>query len=468
MTPAENSDARLEASSFRDPSGFLFRREGILYRQVNRSYRAHYDQLCESGLYDELVRAELLIPHETADGISSPRPDDAYLILRPEPLPFISYPYEWCFGQLQDAALATLEIQKRALAHGMSLKDASAYNIQFHRGKPLLIDTLSFERYREGEPWVAYRQFCQHFLAPLALMAYTDVRLGRLLRLYIDGIPLDLAGKLLPWRTRLKFSLLSHIHLHAKSQQRYADRPAAMGQRRMSRLAFQGLVDNLESAVRALAWRPQGTAWADYYSATNYDAAGLEHKKQVVADFLGRIPARTVWDLGANTGLFSRLASGRGLQTLAFDIDPAAVERNYRQCREEQDANLLPLLLDLTNPSPGLGWAHRERTSFLERGPAEAALALALVHHLAIANNLPLEHIAAFLARLCRWLIIEFVPKNDSQVQRLLASREDIFPDYTPEGFERAMRRFFAIREAVRIAGSERTCYLMERIEADR
>src|SRR6185503_16964008 len=208
---AQRQGGQLSAS-FRDPSGFLFSRGGVLYRQVNRKYEQEYARLMESGLYEKLVKAGLLIPHLEVD--EAPAESEvtrafAYKIIQPERAPFISYPYEWSFGQLKDAALATLSIQRRALKVGMSLKDASAYNIQFVRGKPTLIDTLSFEIYKEGQPWVAYRQSCQHFLAPLALMALKDVRLNQLLRVYIDGVPLDLASGLLPAKTRLNFGLLT-------------------------------------------------------------------------------------------------------------------------------------------------------------------------------------------------------------------------------------------------------------------
>ncbi len=451
-------------SSFRDPSGFLFVESDALYRQVNPAYKDNYDRLIESGLYRDLVGAGLLIPHETVERPEG-MPAGAYKILRPERLPFISYPFEWSFGQLKDAALATLRVQRRALDFGMSLKDASAYNIQFRGGKPILIDTLSFEVYQEGSPWVAYRQFCQHFLAPLALMSHKDVRLGQLLRLYIDGVPLSLASSLLPSSTRFDFGLLSHIHLHAGSEKRFAGKPVDVSGRRVSRLGYLGLLESLESTVRHLQWRPQGTAWAGYYAGTNYTPAGLEHKTRLVAGLLAEItPApRLLWDLGANTGLFSRLASDRGIETIAFDSDPGAVELAYRQAVEKGEAHLLPLLVDLTNPSPAIGWANEEREALLQRGPADAAMALALVHHLAIANNLPLGRIAEFLSRACRWLIIEFVPKSDSQVQRLLASRQDIFGDYTREAFEAEFGRYFRVRRAADIPETQRSLYLMER-----
>jgi hypothetical protein len=446
--------------SFRDPSGFLFWHEGVLYRQVNGAYQEHYDHLLASGLYRELQAAGLLIAHEECDGKLA-RSGDAYKIIRPALVPFISYPYEWCFGQLKDAALLTLEVQKKALEHGMSLKDASAYNVQFVDGRPLLIDTLSFENYPEGRPWVAYRQFCQHFLAPLALMAHRDVRLNQLSRLHLDGVPLDLAASLLPARTRFKFSLLSHIHLHARSQKRYADKPVKSKQRPMSRFALLALMNSLENAVRKLHWQPRGSEWAEYYGHTNYSDQALEFKEKLVAGFLERLRPRHVWDIGANTGVFSRLASGRGIPTVALDIDAAAVEKNYRLCRRDDEKFLLPLVGDVTNPSPGIGWENGERMSLLQRGPVDAILALALVHHLAISNNLPLAKIADFFSRYCRHLILEFIPKSDSQVRRLLATRDDIFPGYHAAGLEKEFSPYFTIEHREPIAHSERILYVM-------
>jgi len=452
------------AASFRDPSGYLFRRDGTLFRQVNHAYRGDYDRLMASGLYQELTRAGLLIPHREVDAPADD-PDLAYRVIAPEPLPYISYPYEWCFSQLKDAALTTLEIQKRALQQGQSLKDSSAYNIQFLGSRPVLIDSLSFEAYREGEPWTAYRQFCQHFLAPLALMSLVDIRLGQLLRVYLDGVPLDLAAGLLPGKTKLNPGLAAHIHLHAASQARYADKTVDKSAvaRKMSRTSFQGLIDSLESTTGGLSVKRAGSEWGEYYDSTNYSAAAAEHKAEVLRQFLDRSQPATVWDLGANTGVFSRSASSRGIPTLAFDIDPDAVEQNYLQCRTEKNAHLLPLLIDLTNPSPSLGWNHRERMSFMERGSPDVTLALALIHHLAIANNVPLPDLARFFAALGPWLVLEFVPKSDSQVQRLLATRQDIFPAYTPEGFEQAFSPFYRIEAHTKLRESERTMYLLER-----
>jgi len=448
--------------SFRDPSGFVYTRDGTLFRQVNAGFRQTFEAFLASGLYDELVREGLLVPHERV-GLEYSATPEAYAVLRPERIPFISYPYEWSFGQLQDAAALTLQIQERALDKGFSLRDSSAYNIQFQGGRPIFIDTLSLEPREEGKPWAAYKQFCEHFLLPLTLMSATDIRCGTLLRSYVDGIPLDLGSRLLPHRSWTSLSAVLHIHLHAWAQGRYAGSSvtsAAKG-KSMSQRSLLTLVKNLSTATQRLSWRPSGTEWADYTTDNNYSDAASRSKRDMVVAHLQAAKPKTVWDLGANTGEYSRAARELADYVVSFDVDPAAVERNYRRVRSEKEMGILPLLLDLTNPSPGQGWAGRERLSLEERGPADAVLALALVHHLAIGNNLPLERIAAYFSRLGRHLVIEFVPKSDSQVSRLLLSRPDIFPDYTKEGFEAAFLRHYHIQSVDRVTDSERWLYAM-------
>jgi hypothetical protein len=448
--------------SFRDPSGFVYTRSGRLYRQVNNSFREPFDAFLASGLYDELVRDGLLVPHERV-GLELAATNDAYAVIRPERVDFISYPYEWSFGQLQDAASLTLEIQERALARGFTLRDSSAYNIQFQHGRPVLIDTLSLEPRVEGRAWDAYKQFCEHFLLPLTLMSTRDIRCSTLLRSWIDGVPLDLGSRLLPHRSWASPASLLHIHLHALAQGKYSGSSvssAAKG-RTISRKALLTLVKNLSAAIRRLSWRPAGTEWADYTADNNYSEAAAKSKRNLVISYLNRLNPGMVWDLGANTGEYSRAAREVSSGVISFDMDPAAVERNYRRVRAENETGILPLLLDLTNPSPAQGWAGRERMSLQQRGPADVVLALALIHHLAIGNNLPLERVADYFARLAKVLVIEFVPKSDAQVSRLLLSRPDIFPNYTRQAFENAFSRFFTISASAQLADSERWLYCM-------
>jgi hypothetical protein len=465
MMTSTTLDKHMHSASFRDPNGFLFVHENVLYRQVNEGYRENYEHLLGSGLYDDLVSRGWLIPHNEKESMLF-EDEQAYKIIQPRLIEFISYPYEWAFSQFKDAALLTLKIQKRAIKYGMSLKDSSAYNIQFdlETGKPVLIDTLSFEILPEGQPWVAYRQFCQHFLAPIALMAYKDIRLSQLLRIYIDGIPLDLASTLLPIKTRLNFGILTHLHLHAAAQKRFAgaSTKSASAARQMNKTALLGLVDSLTRTAQKLIWQPKDTDWGEYYDCTNYSPDSMDEKMIIVSDFLDQASPKAAWDLGANTGRFSRIAQRKGIYTISFDIDPAAVEKNYRQLIKDGETRLLPLLLDLTNPSPNLGWANRERDSLENRKKPDLVIALALIHHLAITNNLPLPLISSYFHDLAHWLIIEFVPKTDSQVERLLASREDIFDHYTQPNFENTFQQDFNIREVQKIQGSQRCLYLME------
>ncbi len=453
---------KIVPSSFRDPSGYLFVKDGVLYRRIHRSYKDNYEHLMQSGLYRILTERQLLIPHEEV-GKPDYTTDGIYLDIKPKPIPFVSYPYEWSFSQLKQAALLTLEVQKESLLRGMTLKDASAYNVQFYEGKPIFIDTLSFEQHEEGKPWVGYKQFCEHFLAPLALTSYRDIRLNHLLKTYLDGIPLDLAGNLLPKKAYLRLSLLLHIHLHGWMQKRYLKSDGTRRiQGRVGKKALLVIITSLENGIKKLTWNPGGEQWLSYYARDHsYTQEALEEKGRLVSEFLDEANPRTVWDLGSNTGYFSRIASRKGINTLAFDNDPACVEVNYLEARKNNDCNLLPLIIDVCNPSPPIGWENRERLGFLDRGKPDLVLALALIHHLAIARNLSLERIAAYFSRMAPYLVIEFVPKADAMVRRMLAMREDIFPDYTRETFEAAFMKYFTIKRAEKIPATERILYFI-------
>ncbi len=450
------------SGSFRDPSGFVFSYRKEIYRQVNKAYKGTYESLLRSGLYEDLSTNGLLVAHDEIAKFKGPTTKDAYKIIKPQQIPFISYPYEWSFSMLKDAALLTLEVQKRALARDHILKDASSYNVQFLGSKPIFIDTLSFEKYNASEPWIAYRQFCQHFLAPLALMAYCDVRSNKLLIANIDGIPLDMAKSLLPKRTQLKMGLLFHIHTHAKAQAKHGASGVGAKQQRISKRALVGIIDSLEQTIRGLKWNPAGTEWGEYYTFTNYQKAAFKRKMDYLESYIKATKPKTVWDLGANTGVFSRIAAKRSDSVIAFDIDPAAVEKHYLKLKDSNDIKITPLVQDLTNPSSSIGWAGVERLSLADRGPADVVMALALVHHLRIGNNVPLISIADYLSKLGDKLIIEYVPKNDSQVRKLLASRKDIFGDYTQAEFELAFKQHYRITKRSPIKGTKRTLYLMK------
>ncbi len=417
-TALEPCGGTAHPASFRDPGGFVFRdAEGTLLRQIHASAEPDFEHLLRSGLYEKLAAEGLLIEHEE-EPLERAANEAAVRVIRPRELPFIAYPYEWSFEMLREAALLTLRIQRLALARDMSLKDATAFNVQFEGTRPRFIDTLSLERYEPGTPWRAYGQFCRHFLAPLALMAYRGLEFGRLTALHLDGLPLETVSRLLPWRTRLRGGLLMHLHSHAWFIDRHQDTHAAANAEANSRAPRSGrftkdslllLLDSLQRTVLGLRRRGRRTEWSEYYADNSYSAESFHRKQALVRVLLGDAPGR-VWDLGGNTGVFSRLAARTAEHVVSFDIDPACVDHNFQDCRREAPENVLPLVMDFTNPTPALGWAGAERASLAERGPCDTALALALVHHLAIAGAVPLPRLAEWFALLCRRLVIAVGP----------------------------------------------------------
>ncbi|PKG56041.1 class I SAM-dependent methyltransferase [Shewanella sp. GutDb-MelDb] len=460
----------VHSASFRDNSGFIFSKQGSLYRQVNSSYKEEFDAYVDSGLHQALVNKGYIVDHEEVNLDEHCR-ENVHKVIKPVLIPYLTYPYEWSFSQLQDAAKLTLNIQLLALDFGFTLKDASAFNIQFYEGRPILIDTLSFTQYKQG-PWAAYRQFCQHFLAPLLLKKYCDHRLGRMAELFIDGIPLDLASRLLPLRTWFSFNTLSHIHLHSKMQSHYSA-SGDDGSQRMAKVNSKmditklgALITNLKSYVEGLRWSSANTEWGDYYDHTNYSKTSMQGKQDLIESYLKNLGKKVslLGDLGANNGHFSRLASQYSHRVVSFDFDELAVERNYLKARAEGDTKLLPVVLDLFNPSPSIGWGNEERSSFVYREKFDVIIALALIHHLAISNNVPLNKIITLLHNLVTdCLIIEFVPKTDSQVEHLLSTREDIFPDYHEQGFEQALQGYFTVTSKDKVPDSNRMLYCLKR-----
>jgi hypothetical protein len=462
--------AEREPGSYRDPSGFVFRHDGVLYRQINASFADDWATFDASGLHSALVKEGVLVADAPVSLDLAPEPG-AVAVIKPETIEFITHPFEWSFSQLKDAALLTLRAQSMADMRGMTLRDASAYNVQFKDGKPVLIDTLSFERAVGDQPWKPYRQFCENFLAPLALMAHRDGRLGQLLRTWVDGVPLDLASELLPRSTRY-FSpgLAAHIHLHARGQRQHSGdsgpNPATHRAVTMSKNRRLALLDHLKRTVEGLHLPAHGTVWADYADQTSYSATGTASKEAIVMRMVRAVAdegGKRAWDIGANTGRYSAIAAAAGFWVLALDIDWAAVERHYLGLKASGEKRIMPFLADIAEPSPGIGWGNSERASLIDRSNADVVIGLALVHHLAIGRNVPLPMISSLMARLSPHLILEWIPKADPMVQKLLAAREDIFSAYTPEGFKAAFSRDFEILEEAPIEDSGRVLFRMRR-----
>lgn len=440
-------------SSFRDPAGYVVSHGGVFKRVVTRDGRADYDSLVESGLYRELADGQLLLSHSEEHVIPDEHPE-IHKIISPEQLDFVSYPYEWCFSQLRDAALLTLDVQERALRRGMSLKDASAFNIQFRNTKPVFIDTLSFEE-DHGGPWIAYEQFCRHFLAPLCLMATRSPRFAQYLRVDIDGFPLEFASRLLGWRSYFRVGPLLHIHMHSRSHRRAvrASRPGGGPGGRLKR----NLVESLRHAVESLGCRREKSEWSDYeHRADHYPAEAVYFKKTFVEAAVEHAKPDLVYDCGGNTGAYSRVAAASGARCVLFDSDPLCVELAYRSEKASGNGRVLPLLMDLGNPTPALGFGLTERLGLLDRPRAGLVMALALVHHLRIRENIPFENLAKFFSRLGRTLVVEFVTPQDPILKAMLHPGRPAPDDYTVDGFVRAFSREFTLRETAWIPGVPR------------
>ena len=443
-------------SSFRDPSGFIFESAGKLFRQINVSYAADYDLLMSSGLYQRLVDQRMLVPHqETNDGqINS---SDQYKIILPEFIPFISYPYEWCFEQLRDAALLTLNMMKLCLGHGMILKDATPYNIQFISGRPVHIDTLSFEKYDGSKPWIAYRQFCESFLYPLVVSKYTSMEVHRLFGAYPEGIPAKSVVAMLPAKARFNLGNWLHVFLPASVTPGQKNEKVNFNKDKLSRI-----IDHLYQIVSSLKQPSyKDSTWKNYYDQDILSQAYLSDKEATVIK-MANMEGKNIVDLGSNQGVFSKLLAGEKNNVVAVDNDAFSISVLYQDTKKEA-LNILPLCIDLSNPPGNAGFMNRERKSFTERKKFDLCLALALVHHLCIGKNVPFHSLVELFGSMCSELIIEFVPKEDEKVQQLLKSREDIFTDYNQSTFEAAFTKQFSIVEQQQIAASGRVIYKMKK-----
>ena len=434
-----------ESSSFRDPAGQVYIYNGEIVRCVHPSYNQHYEALINSGLCQTLTDNYLLIPHESCREETF---GNAYYTLYPEKVKFISYPYEWCFSYLKQAALNTLTIADIALDYGMMLKDASAYNIQWHKGNMVLIDTLSFIKYENGMPWNGYSQFLRHFLYPLLLMAYCDSSMSKLLAANIDGITSHLTAKLLPNRLRLQPSVLMHVYAHNTKL-----KPS--WQVRYTKQIDKNTIRNLRDIINGLQYKVRSD-WSGYTDGDSYTTRAHDCKVSIIKHFLRTIESKsTLADFGCNTGEYTLFAYP-DKHVMGFDADHDCVEDLNRPI------DMFPaFVVDLCNPSPAIGWQNTERKSFLDRLQVDTIMALALIHHLCVANNVPLSKVAEMLAGHCKHLIIEFVPPEDPKTKLLLANKT--IPPYSLEIFKTEFSRYFTIEREEPITDSLRTLYLMEK-----
>jgi hypothetical protein len=430
----------------------VFTAPGGVFRVLSAEGLRDWDALAGSTLWPELRAEDRVVATEPVelDALPDLLAGEAAGVLRHERVPFVSYPYEWPFSMLKDAALLQLELNRRALRADLALKDASPYNVQWRGTRPVFIDVGSFERLRPAEPWAGYRQFCTLFLYPLMLQAYKDVPFHAALRGSLDGIAPHDARALLAGE-RFRKGVLSNVLLHARLESRYAGVEGREVKREMKRAGFSKelLAANfgkLEKLVRRLEWKPGETAWTGYGEDNSYDEASASAKADFVREAAARRHSRLTWDVGCNDGRYARIAAESADLVVAFDADHATVDALYRRLRDERREDIVPLVMSVTDPSPDLGWRGRERASFERRGTPELALCLAVVHHVCITGNVPVRELLDWLRSLGTALVIEFPDRADPMVQRLLGGKRDgSNPDYERAAFERALEERFAI-----------------------
>ena len=447
-------------ASFRDPSGYIFYEGDTLRRVINPIYFPQYQKLRDSGFFKTLIKNELLIPHEETSV------SDEKIIITPEKIPFITNPYEWGFEQYKQAALLTLKIQKYALSKGFILKDASAYNVTFHKGKPVFIDTLSFDFYEENTPWRAYKQFITHFFGPLVLAKYHGSEILKMMQTHIDGIPVKLIASLLPAKTKLSSILYTNIHLLAKMENKHSeDYKAETKITKLSKKAQNNILEILFDNIKKMETKEK-SEWGDYYSKTNYNEEAFNNKRELIRKWVLKIEPKKLIDVGGNDGTFARTVNDEVEQIIVTDIDSNAVDYNYHQVRENNETNMLPFVCDVLQPAPGIGFNNTERESLLIRLKSYApdvTMALALIHHMTLSGNIPFKRSAQFFASFSKNLIIEFPTREDSWVESLLIRKREFinhFDFYNKSNFETGFNLYFNLIQSEPISGTNRIMYL--------
>jgi hypothetical protein len=464
MPTLHPQSATLEPGSFRDPDSRVFYAGDAVYRALSAEGLDDFRALQQAGLLEDprIVATELV--HDAPE-LPVRLVKETAGVLRHERIPFVSYPYEWTFSMLKDAALLQLDLLLAALERDLVLKDSTPYNVQFRGARALFADIGSFERLREGEPWAGYRQFCMLYLYPLLLQALKGVRFHPWLRGSLEGITATEMRGLMSARDRFRRGLLTHVFLHARLERRYADRSGEVRED-LRRAGFRKAlivanVRKLRGLVQRLQWDPPAGVWTAYGARNSYSDEDARHKEDFVREAALACSPRLVWDIGANNGRYSRIAAEQAGTVVAIDADQGPLELLYRELRDEGDERILPLTVDLADPSPGLGWRGLERRALADRGRPDLVLALALVHHLAISANVPVREVVDWLAGLGSALVIEFPTREDPMVKKLLApKREGLHPDYELGHFERCLAEAFTIDRSERLGSGTRVLFL--------
>ena len=461
-----NSSAAVNAGSFRDRDGRVYHFKDRVFRGLSKSALESFRQLQQKPFYTKLIESGKVIGTREIPLEENPLPQDLIAqwegFLEHDTVPVISYPYEWTFSMLKAAAVLQLHLVERAISNGFALKDATPYNIQFVNRKPVFIDIPSFETLQPGEPWSGYRQFCEMFLFPLLLQSYKKCNFQPFMRASINVIDVQTAASIFGFRDRFRKGVMSHVWLQSKLDRRYG----GSSENVRSNLKSAGFnkelilvnVRKLQKLINKLEWQAAGSEWGDYTEFHNYSDDDHVLKEEFIRTAIVDEKPATVWDIGCNTGQFSRIAAMECSQVLATDIDHVAVERLY--LNPDTPANILALVQNVADPSPNWGWRNRERSDLQSRSRPDLVLCLALIHHVVITSNIPLAEFIDWLAGMTEKLVIEYVSRKDDKVQTLLRNKEDKYKDYSRESLEMNLKRHFDIRRRQEVNNGDRSLYL--------
>ena len=456
------------AGSYRDPGGHVYVDGAKVFRTVLSPRADDFKQILSSGIIEASVKKGFLIPSRNVSTEQNCAEFEASYIVEHDKVPYISYPYEWGFDMLKSAALFHLEFQMFLMERDYTLSDATAYNIQFVGSKPVFIDLLSIIPYQEGALWVGYYQYLEQFLNPLLLTALKGIPFNDWYRGSLEGIPTSDLLATLSIKQKLNWRVLLFLSLYVKTDKKLLDssdkeKIVKGSQKGVSKKSLMSILIQLHAWISKLSSPIKSSAWGEYAGNNTYEDAERDEKKLAIEKFSERNKIETLIDLGCNSGDYSEASIRGGAKTvIGFDFDHVAL--NLARARSlAKDLPYLPLWLNAANPSPSQGWRETERDSFGARFTADAVIALAFEHHLAIAKNIPLPDVVAWITSIAPIGIIEFVPKEDETVQQMLQSREDIFSEYSEENFEKILAKDCEIISKQKVSNSGRTLYEFKR-----
>ena len=460
------SELVADAGSFRDPASSVFYLNSRVLRGFSERGAADWAKVSTAKFLPRLIEQGKVVGTRPAtDGIPTDVAERFSALIEHDRIPFITYPYEWTFSMLQDAAALHLEILLAAQADDFTMKDGYAYNVQFNGVQPVFIDLGSFEPAKNWGPWLGYRQFCQTFLYPLMLQAHKDISFQPFLRGQINGLTPAQMTAILDGRAKWKGGVFKNVTLHAGLEKRFAASETRSVQKEVTKAGFNkdlqiALATKLLKLVRKLAWKRSDSVWSSYGTTCTYDDENKQQKADFVRAAASASPRRLTWDLGCNEGTYSRIAAESSQYVIAADIDDLVIDRLYRTLRKDGPANILPIVVDIVDPSPGLGWRNHERNAFDQREKPDLVLALALVHHLAIGSNIPLPKIVDWFVFLGAEIVVEFVERDDPMAHHLLQNKPPHTHDeYTIEAFTALVESAFTVTHRQQLNLGTRTLF---------